>query len=516
MRLRRRWITAALALLCATCLGTSCDEVIPLDLTFTGTFFSDRIRADLDPLTVPQRTENLVAYSNGTGGRLLSTLYPDGLDPERLGQLRSSEVLWSPTGTVRLSWEAQFHEVRFNGERPVLTAGPYSTRIPANPIQTKRLTMSTRGGTQPVTREFLAWRDVVLEPSLYNQFLLLSATGPLTVALEKCVGGAGVDHPDSPPVGLASSCSLLDVTPERCDEAGSFTLLPWTVLKCRIQFLHDTSLRLHVATRPGPTPLPSGVAGHAFERPLDVRPHLKVVGNERRLVRRVEFVREDCQMRTGGGVAPCDAAHLAEIERARACRSQTDLARGEWCPTQFLSDLPGAHVPHEFDHLRSEWILEPPVLEDGRLLENFVPGLAIRRIRVLRRDPDGSQQFLLASQLRRIRFEAVVGTEVESVRCRLPVGSSGVAEVIVARDCAFQGAVTPTWAAGLVDIQTGLDALLQWRLGLEVRARDGVVIGGLVTGPGTSEALVANGALVEDLPALAGDSLFLESLLEAE
>ena len=506
--MRRTGLALLLSASALLLVGGGCDEVIEIDMRFERTFFASALRADLNPVTPAQQSATALSYSNGAGGTLVSALRPRGPDGDRLAQLRTSDVLWTATGNMTLAWEVMFDELLLNGERPRQTNGAYSLQVATNAPRVKKGAWSARGATVPFSRQYLVVdEDLVLVADAFEDgFHGPGAMAGITVIATECSGGAAASDPASPAVALTEGCTAADLA--GCTGVSPLSMPPWTTIDCDRSYARDTSITLDVATRPGLAPL----SGSATSVPARLTPHVKKVDAGRKLVRPLVLESQRCLMRgdDGSGV-DCDAEHLTVLQQARACRGFGQaLAPDAWCGSG-IAHLPGSASDKAFSSIQSEWTFTTPRLPDGRLLENFAPGVAIERIKVFSVDGQGARRDLQAIEVRRIRFDTVVASGSQGGRCRLPQNASGVAHFSLSRgDCDFQGDVTPAWAEGLLDLSVGMDALLQWKVGLVVRASDGVVLGEIIHGPNVTEAIVGDGVLERDLPVRPGDALFIE------
>ncbi|HUM16699.1 MAG TPA: hypothetical protein VL086_13480 [Candidatus Nitrosotalea sp.] len=480
---------------------------------FTGVGFSERIRADLGPLEFPQGTQAREVFSDGgpEGRSLISPLFPKEISRERLGEFKAADVLWTSGQDLSLSWEVLVYEPRFNGDRPQLTDGPYSQQITER--QTKRLTANARGLVQPVTREFLAWDGYVLDSERHPAVFVRDLVG---VALVSCVDGSARRDPRSPPIGLDEQCDSRTVlTPSECAPTSDLTrsLFPMTVIGCTIRAPADATFRLEVVDPQDPRRTSADMRPGTFHIPLEIRPHVKVVGSKRVVSRPLRFGEEACTMRTGTPDTDieCDQAHLDALLDWRTCRGEVprDPARAPRCVKIPPNSSNEGNYATGYSSLRSDWTFSV-VDETGRWTENFTDRVQVTHVKVRLERWNGSTRYASAEEIRWLR--------VGEWRCLPQMEADTGAAVFDMATCVSPDAfVSPAWSA------RAFSQPLDWTLTFLARPRDGVVVGHApppprliergsppATEPPAEVAVTADGILLSDLPVLSRDAAFLE------
>lgn len=480
------------------------DEVY---VTFTEVGFSERLRADLDPLDARQQTVTPEVFSDGgaDGSELVSPLVPKEIPPESLRSFRTADVLWTAGQAVSLSWEVLVFEPLFNGQRPTLTDAPYGGTDTGRP--TKRLTANNRGVVQPRSREFLVWDGNVLASDTHPGVFARDFVG---VALVRCLDGPARRDPGNPPTGLDEQCdSRTLLTPGVCAPVDhERSLFPMTVIGCTTPAAVDTTYRLEVVDPGDPRRTSADVRPGTRHHPLEIRPHIKVVGSDRVLSRPLRFGLEECTMRTATPEmdAACDQLHLDALLDWRTCRGEIerDPARPPRCVKFPPSSSNEGNYARGYSSLRSEWTFNVADAA-GRWTENFTNRVQVTQVKVRLRRWNGTTRYAKADEIRFLHAGAW--------RCLpRPEGDDGEAVFDMAACVPPDTYVSPAWSA------RDFSQLLDWRLTFTVLARD-VVVGYAVpsprpidpsTGPRATIPLTAEGVLMADLPVLASDEAFLE------
>ncbi|MCU7931231.1 MAG: choice-of-anchor D domain-containing protein [Candidatus Thiodiazotropha sp. (ex Codakia rugifera)] len=349
-----------IALIAGVLSTLGCDDAKKLVIRSGSVDFNDRIRVDLDPLSTEQKNDPQRFFASGMLNdkltALVSELYPSVLLETELSKLRASEVYWM-TGiggriapTLALSYETLLLDIKtINDEKFTYSKSHRSqdgewkdSKLPATVLSIhKRLGLSN-----PVTRQILLIDGKIahIEPAG-----ILNNT---SLWIQRCSDSSLVNHPDSPPYGIAAGCTEFKLTPEICGSQPTRIAInhypPFTVVRCQLNVDTDVSFRLR------PELAKATLTSNLNYRQHTVLPHIKIipVDEGRRLVRPLQF--------------------------------------------EMMDDDDGANF----------WYFE--VQDNGRRWkENFAPNLFVSQVKIFHRQgelPTDEPRYLNASEIRKLRF----------------------------------------------------------------------------------------------------------------
>jgi hypothetical protein len=265
----------------------------------------------------------------------------------------------------------------------------------------------------------------------------------IRIALERCRDGAARRDVTDPAQGLESDCVQQIVDGSTCGDLGQFSLVPVTMIRCRIAVDGDASFRLRYVNptnplAPGQARPPNRIGPQS---PNPVLPHVKVVAGSRVLIRGMSYAGENCTAPgPGGGTVACSAEQIAALRYWHICNQLLNarLPPRTICPPPEL-----AGPPTGYRSVRASWrfAVGDPLLP-GRppslLRETFGPGIDVDHIRFFTGNPSGERRYLRAEELRDIRLAGE--------RCDiLAEPGTGIARMEPARCPTRRTPINPAW-----------------------------------------------------------------------
>ena len=246
-----------------------------LDLRSGQVGFASVLRADLGPTMGMSPPRFFGDHRVNTDGRV-SILHFSNVAPEQLNQLRLSRTFWiEREGFSRISYEVVLRKVEFVFQEAVSTARSVGACTAVlDGAKTDLSDADTRG-------------DLVITPPLPIGILRPTSFeenfGGFTVVSTACTSGAASTDPYNPPTPLTGVCASRDLrTLVAVERAQPF---PFCIIGGQFENLtNDVSYGLQVRNAD------SSALDPKFTAPVTaVLPHVKTVGESRRLARRMSY-----------------------------------------------------------------------------------------------------------------------------------------------------------------------------------------------------------------------------------